>query len=315
MADDNLGYCSAEGGYVGASTWDTYDLLREEVELEFPRDRRDSLFQEILHRLPDHLWCEIDPYSLDTHTALSMSWERFCKTIKFERRFFFHGADEDSHDSYAPVSLLKTVAEVADNAGLITTFDPGTKLWRVGLLGRWRVIAADFGPPPAEKALQSNRMNPAGIPMMYLASNPSTALREAKQERARVGQWQVVRPLRILDLRKLPEVPGFFSDEARGYRLILKFLHRFCRSIMQPIDRTERVNIDYLPSQVATEFFRDFPFQDGPIDGVAYGSTVSSGWNVVLFAGQHDLGINLPTDSPPDRAQRLTFKGAKLTSV
>lgn len=313
MAADYVGYCTADGGYIGAPVWDTYDLLRDEVCLDLPRDSSSALFLEIVDRLPDHVWCQVDPYNVGPDVALSMSWQRFCQVIKFERRFFFHDSERDTHDSYSPVSLLAAVARFSQHAGLISTIGAGTRLWRVGhsRMGR-QSTAADYGPPPAQIAMQSNRMNPAGIPMMYLASTSSTALKEAKLLQARVGRWQVARPLRLLDLRRLPPIPGIFSDAGRSYRLTLTFLHEFCDTIMQPIDRTERVNIDYLPSQVATEFFRDFPFEDGPIDGIAYGSTVSSGWNVVLFASRQDVGIQAAPDQPLPQRQWLTFVGARL---
>ncbi|MDA5342854.1 RES family NAD+ phosphorylase [Stenotrophomonas maltophilia] len=211
--------------------------------------------------------------------------------IKYERRFFFHDAEEDGYDSYAPLSLLQVVADLGDKAGLISTLGVGTKLWRVGVDRRGSAKAADFGPPPPERTLQSNRMNPPGIPMMYLASDVQTALQETRQATARVGRWLVARTLRILDLRTLPHVPGYFSDAERSYSLGILFMRSFCHSIMQPVERDERNNIDYLPSQVATEFFRNFDFTDGRIDGIAYGSTVSTGWNVVLFAGREDVGI------------------------
>ncbi|MBB3835276.1 hypothetical protein FHR55_003520 [Xanthomonas arboricola] len=315
MADNNLGYCTAEGGYLGATTWITYELLREEVELELPRDHRDTLFSEMLHRLPDYTWCQIDPYRLATNVAMSMSWDKFCQTIKYERRFFFHDADEDGDDSYAPISLLHHVAELADQARLIATLDVGNELWRVGRDTAEPHIAADFGPPPPERALQSNRMNPAGIPMMYLASSAQTALQETRQETANVGRWLVTRPLRVLDLRALPCIPGYFSDEHRNFTLGIRFLHNFCRSIMQPVDRDERYNIDYLPSQVATEFFRYFDFEDGRIDGVAYGSTVGTGWNVVLFASRADVGIGNDPDKHRVGAQWLSFSGAEQVTI
>ena len=41
-----------------------------------------------------------------------------------------------------------------------------------------------------------------------------------------------------------------FSDVSRTQALTLRFLHNFAADIMQPVDRDQRVHIDYLPSQV-----------------------------------------------------------------
>jgi hypothetical protein len=44
--------------------------------------------------------------------------------------------------------------------------------------------------------------------------------------------------------------------------------------VMQPVATDQRVHVDYLPSQVVTEFVRDYEFQDETIDGISYASTV-----------------------------------------
>lgn len=97
--------------------------------------------------------------------------------------------------------------------------------------------------------------------------------------------------------------------------LSLNFLYDFAKDIMTPVARDSRVHIDYLPSQVVTEFIRDYPFSDGKVDGIAYGSTVHvRGWNVALFLGPIDLGIAEPlwgTASPPS----LTFVRAEWAST
>lgn len=298
-ADDNLGYCSAEGGYLGADTYDTYDLLIDEIGLELPRDRGSALLLEIIALLPDNVWCKIDPYQLDLDQALSMSWESFCNTIKYKRRFFFDFGDGDSHDSYTPAAVLNAVAQYADNSELVTSLKAGQSLYRVGVTPNAgsAPVASDFGPPPAALAMQNNRMNPPGIPMMYLASDPETARSEARKPTALVGEWKVKRAMRILDLRRIPPIPGVFSTASRNQRLQLNFLRDFRDSIVQPIDRLERVNVDYLPSQVATEFFRDYHFSAGEISGVLYGSTLCRGWNAVLFIDRDALGLDVTNTS------------------
>ena len=96
-------------------------------------------------------------------------------------------------------------------------------------------------------------------------------------------------------MRRLPHVPGYFSEVERNDRLALRFLHHFADDIMTPVARDQRVHVDYLPSQVVTEFLRDYAFETGKIDGIAYGSTVNRiGWNVALFIGPVELGLDKP---------------------
>lgn len=296
FAVEQLPYESAEGGYLG-TTWTTYELLVEEIGLSLPRDCKNRLFYSLIGGLTDETWCEYDWLTLDEDVALRTSWERFCETVKHKRRFFFHTDGTDDRDSYTASSLLHAIARISQNIGLIRDLAPGTRLWRArpDLARGRRVTATDFGPPPVQFALQSNRMNPPGIPMLYLASSAQTALEETRAKEARIGQWQLLRPLRILDLRRLPRVPGFFSDTERGHRLALRFLHHFTDDIMTPVDRDQRVHVDYLPSQVVTEFVRDYAFDEGKVDGIAYGSSVRrNGWNVALFTGPGDLGLEDP---------------------
>ena len=132
--------------------------------------------------------------------------------------------------------------------------------------------------------------------MLYLASTARTALLETRAAESRIGQWVAERPLRILDLRRLPRVPGIFSDADRTKRLALSFLHDFAGDIMIPVERDQRVHVDYLPSQVVTEYVRDYAFEDGKVDGIAYGSTVQRGsWNVALFLDPVNLGLEEPS--------------------
>lgn len=299
-ADDHLPYESAEGGFQGA-TWETYDLLFEETGLWLPRNGSESLRGALLSGLPDRLWCEYDWLSLDLDDALRTSWQEFCETVKYRRRFFFHATGVNDRDSYTPASLLEEIARLSDRMGLVTHLSPGTKFWRArpDITPGTKCSAADFGPPPLKFALQSNRMNPPGIPMMYVASTARTALLETRAKACRIGQWEVVTALRVLDLRRLPGIPGYFSTAKRNRRLALRFLSLFAADIMTPVARDQRIHVDYLPSQVVTEYLRDYEFKGGKVDGISYGSTVHpAGWNVALFVGPEQLGLEVPQWGP-----------------
>lgn len=309
-AVDQLGYCSADGGYLGEH-WDSWDMLFR-IELDLPRDSG-RLYNAIANTMTDEVWCEFDVGALAPDRALWNSWEAFCETVKHERRFFFHATGKDDYDSFTPASLLSSIASFCESSGLLKEIPIGARLWRArpDLEKGKRAVVQDFGPPPVEKALQSNRMNPAGIPMLYLASSPTTALKETRSIEAKVGLWRTSVPLKILDLRCLPRVPGMFSDVSRTHALTLKFLHNFASDIMQPVDRDQRPHVDYLPSQVVTEFIRDYPFGKGAVDGIAYGSTVHRrGWNVALFLGPVDLGLAEPKWGAPSPKPRLAFERA-----
>ena len=312
FAVDQLPYESAEGGYQG-ETWMTGEVLFDEQELSLPRDRGDRLYHAMLASLTDETWCHWDWASLSEDEALRMSWERFCEIVKHRRRFFFHavGGTSEDRESYSAEAILRAIATLSEQLGLVGELPRDTLLWRAREIPKGkRVCASDFGPPPKQYALQTNRMNPPGIPMMYAASTARTAKLETHAASARIGQWKTLRPARILDLRQPPNIPGIFSDATRHETLGMSFLWDFRADIMRPVARDERAHIDYLPSQVVTEYLRDFEFEGGALDGIAYGSTVDSrGWNVALFVEPEDLGLP-GNDEGEGRDPWLTFSHA-----
>ncbi len=300
-AGDQLPYESREGGYQG---WhiDSYDMIQDELGMDFPReDINRALFHAIVDGIGDDIWCDYDWLTLDPDESLRFSWDRFCDIIKHRRRFFFHdiGASNGRDpDTRSPFEFLETVCEHAEATQLIVELPAGKPLYRARARKPRRPLSSpkDLGPPPDDLATQSNRMNPPGISMFYGADRRKLAVAEIRNSMASVGRFVTLRPIRILDLASLPEIPGFFSTACRPERSVLRFLSDFADLIIQPVDRNDRVNVDYIPTQVFTEFIRDFQFEAGKIDGLRYRSaTGENGTNYVLFAGQKDVvGIASP---------------------
>jgi hypothetical protein len=300
-AGDQLPYESREGGYQG---WhiDSYDMIYDQIGLDLPRDNDQSLFRAIVDGIGDDIWCDFDWLVLDLDDSLRFSWERFCAIVKHRRRFFFHDIGEsDGHDPDArsPFQFLETVCQHAEREGLVIELPAGQRFYRARARKMRKPITspAALGPPPEDRATQSNRMNPPGISMFYGADRRKLAIAEIRNSMASVGTFQTKRPIRILDLAHLPDVPGFFSTAYRVEQRIMRFLHEFARLIIQPVERTDRINVDYIPTQVFTEFIRDFAFEGGKIDGLRYRSaTGEKGTNYVLFAGPSDVVDAAPSD-------------------
>lgn len=300
-AVDQLPYESREGGYQG---WhiDSYDMIREQIGLDLPRDKSDSLFQAIVDGIGDETWCEYNWLLLEPDASLRFSWTQFCDIVKHRRRFFFHDIGESDGrdpDARSPLEFLETVCRHAERADLIIEIPAGHKLYRARAREPRKPItsAAELGPPPDHLATQSNRMNPPGISMFYGADRRNLAVAEIRHSMASVGTFRINRPIRVLDLANLPDVPGFFSTAYRVEQRILSFLSDFADIIVQQVDRNDRVNVDYIPTQVFTEFLRDFQFKGGEIDGLRYQSaTGEKGTNYVLFAGQKDVVGAAPSE-------------------
>jgi hypothetical protein len=294
LAVDNLPYESAEGGYQG-TTWDTHDLLFDEVGLDLPRDDGE-LRGDLPDLVEEQVSCEYDWLSLDYDDELNFEWERFCKFIQHQRRFFFAlkaGKNDrfGRRKEWSPLELLSEILELAKEFDLIRILPNGQGFFRARPRAEAAfVTAADLGPPPEELATQSNRMNPPGISMMYVSSSYDTAVAEVRSDHVSVGRFRTNKAIRILDLVNLPAVPGIFSAADRKARLGLSFLHGFARAISTPVERSDKIHVEYIPSQVVTEFFRDARIPGGQLQGVAYRSALAEkGYNIVLFATQSDL--------------------------
>lgn len=320
-AVDQLPHDSREGGYQGWQV-DTYDLLMDEIAISLPRDNDETLWNALFEGIGDDTWCKHDWLILEPDKSLKYSWEAFCDIVKYRRRFFFQhtGVDPDdaSHpDSRSPLQLLDEMCSIAGELGLIRRIPSGDHFYRTRArkLRERFVAAADLGPPPKEVALQSNRMNPPGISMFYGANRPGLAMAEARATRASTGKFETLRPILLLDLVHLPRVPGFFSAAERIEIYTLSFMHEFSSIITKPVPGDNRVNVDYIPTQVFTEFLRDYPFKDGHLDGLMYPSaTGCKGWNVVLFAGPYDVeGVLDPDEHLNPPAPWLRMKTVRHT--
>ena len=302
--------------------WTTYELLFEEEQLELPRKGADELRTALVDAVePDEVWCEYDPARLPENESMVSDWKQFARLVKYERRFFFHDlgtSDDFNEDRLSPRQLLRAIGAIASHTDLVVELPAGTSLFRARTRKRGQrfTTAQDLGPPPPDRALQSNRMNPPGVPMFYGAETRELAYREIRRRRISLGQFVVERPLRILDLIRLPEILGTFSGATRERIMATRFLHQFAQLVSEPVDRDDRTELDYIPTQVFTEFLRDYPFPGGAIDGVRYRSALvptagvefdlfhQLGANVVLFATQDDLVRDVPMPMHPARRTR-----------
>ena len=295
-----LYYDHEEGGYIGR-TWDPYDLLVGEIELDLPNDDYDGkLLQEIISRLPDITWCEADPYDVPGRERVRYDWAWFSEVVKHHRRFFFEdfGAESPS-GRLSPGEFLEKMFRYTENLELFRTLPPGSFFFRARFQeqGEKFTTAGELGPPPKSLAIQSNRMSPPGIPMFYGCDYPETALRETAKGPGRfaVVCFKNLRPAVILDLTEIPPVPSLFevisdSLEFRP-REVLAFLNHVGSEMSRPVQRDDRSHVDYIPTQVVTEFVRSKLTRcDTPIDGIKYQSAVHPGYSsYVIFATQENL--------------------------
>jgi hypothetical protein len=97
-----------------------------------------------------------------------------------------------------------------------------------------------------------------------------------------------------VDLSELPATPSPFDPNKISEREALLFLRSFAEEISRPVGKDGAEHIDYVPSQVACEYFahvvRLKSNDHEQIEGLSYGSAVMPGGrNLVLFPTERGL--------------------------
>lgn len=292
-AAEQVPYETREGGYQ-ADVRTSIEILWE-VGLSTGSE---GAFQYIADNLPDLSWVERDYFSLHPFQTLRYGWDGFCEQVKHRtRHLFFEPSDPDEfaqHDEIRPDQMLEALVRLIERAGLVRQLTAGTKLYRVRAHSATTSYStlAELGPPPRERAVLPNRMSPAGIPMLYCAEDVETAVRETIRRRTTrthytVAEMVVDTDLTIVDLVSLPKRRGVFApDLSREERAGINFLHAFVGDLAKPIRRDGREHVEYVPTQVVTEYLKLRFRSDGQaMLGVRYPSAkVNGGVNVALFA-------------------------------
>ena len=253
-------------------------------------------------------WVERDWAVLNLLQQMTLHWNDFTEKVKHRTRFLFMTREKRS--TYDPDEL--SVAEFFERLAQIMKDTP--EVWHplpadsVVYRGRMTDAVPDprkygaklLGTPDESKAA-ANRMSPAGIPMFYGSDSPETVIAEigahSSRQHAIVGQFRTIRDLMVIDLSSLPDVPSRFDEERRDHYYDILFLRSFAEDLARPVTLDGREHIDYVPTQIVTEYLRQqAPFQ---VDGLQFASAQCVGLNAVIFSTQDecvDEGDEDPTE-------------------
>lgn len=252
----------------------------------------DVLASDITAALTTQSWVRRNWQRLTPDQVWQYSWDSFKELVKYSTRFFFTGTLGDASADDERLSVLEFFRQLAEALSQIPEIfpQPCPQLFR----GRMTPTdpdpsaydAAKLGAPPRQKA-SANRMSPAGISMFYGATDLDTAVAEigahSSYGYAVTGEFTTAREVRLLDLTKLPEIPSIFDEQSFRSYYTISFLHNFVRDLTLPVDLDGREHIDYVPTQVFTEYLKySFP---GRVDGLMFPSAQGPGANVVVFYG------------------------------
>lgn len=304
---NSVGYCSAEGGYLLATT-DSWDLMSD-LDLG---DSNEDFFEDLRRSFSDHDWVHKDPYGDLECDALRYNWDAFANMVKHQTRFVFFRLATTGKMAWEPEphQILDSLRRIVTEVRLVRTVPAATNFFRAQQHAPTERLsgAKRLGTPPAEHASHS-RMSPAGIPMLYAASDVATVTAEVSyphrtRTQLTIARFQNTRPLRLLDLSTIPPVPSLFDEQRRHQRMALIFLRDFADEISKPISDGCKP-YEYVPTQVMTEYFRYLfhlateknPDTSPPLDGLAFRSSKNpSGINYTLFIDQKGCADNDAND-------------------
>jgi hypothetical protein len=287
-----------------------YDLLGDgDLEVDVHPD----LFDDIVRAFADRVFAPRNFFSPGPEDELNFSWQAFVEQVSHHTRYLFPlgvgiGRGELAGLRVPPEQMLAELGAMVASHQLLTSLPAGTFFARGRLHPR---IAGDrpadakaLGTPRAEFATRSNRMSPNGIPMFYGGEDEETVIAEVTAagwppgHDLTIGWWETTRELTVVDFVELPKIPSLFDLASLDQRPALSFLHRFANEVSQPVSFDQTEHIEYVPTQIVTEYFRHAfqPEVGGRVDGIRYPSSVNDGGVCVVLFLEHEQCADDPED-------------------
>ena len=215
------------------------------------------------------------------------SYRRFEQAVKRETRYAYNAEVKD---------FLAAVMETSKTRK--DSIEKSSILWRAQRGYSWRTenqgTEEEFDMPdafepermvPKAELVSDGRVNPRGIPCLYLSSTKETAVAEVRPwvgSYISLAQFKIMRDMAIVDCTKdkrmfpnwlLNKTQQEIPAEKREQIAWGEIGHAFSR----PVTPDEPVT-EYVPTQILAEAFRSHGF-----DGIVYRSLLGAGLNVALF--------------------------------
>lgn len=197
-------------------------------------------------------------------------WNNFKYNIKHKNRFFLNEKLDESLFRTLLASLERKPLEIS------------TTWYRARIQESELIPLGMMGSPP-EKLSTHGRANPAGIPYLYLATNPDTAISEIRPhtgQHASVATFTISDSLILIDLRNPRSTASPFIDITEEILILrnnISFMEHLGNELTRPV-LPHLAATEYIPSQYLCEFIKKEGY-----DGVIYKSSVGTGTNLALF--------------------------------
>jgi hypothetical protein len=280
---------------------DTNELLFDTLRIDVTPYK---LQKEISRMLGDNIWVERDAYGYSEDDLLYDDWDFFSKVLKEQLRYVFFKVMVEKHSQFDlknskvdPSEILDDIGKMICDLSLFKKYSTRKtlKLYRARQHSKREKITdyMALSSPPKIKA-KANRFSAAGISMFYGAEDDETAILEVINDSKTetlitVGKFIVNKNLNLITLTDLPYI-SIFDEENNKYCASIRFLKRFIENVSQPLKTGTSEHIEYVPTQVVTEYFRYiFPQKFNiQIDGIQYNSSKNKKKCYVLFFDEDD---------------------------
>ncbi|ENW94406.1 HEPN-associated N-terminal domain-containing protein [Acinetobacter dispersus] len=232
-----------------------------------------------------------DWIALAEHEIFAYGWNKFKEQVLYKTRYLFLNQTESYGSEDIPVSsMLNELAQLCRDLNLIKEIPKDTEVFRVRSHCDNKSFTqfSDMGVPPRGIA-SAGRMNPAGISYFYVAYDEVTAISEVitNQEYWSIAKFKLKENIQVIDFSNIPKVPSEFDIKAISEREKLLFLHNFVNDLSKPVEKDGREHVDYVPTQIVSEFFR-YVFLP-TIKGLKYNSIKNvGGLNIAFFESDND---------------------------
>lgn len=291
--NDKKSLLDSFGPYLTTKGCEKYDNTKEFLEGVGLLTDYDELNQDLIEAIGDHWWIEREPFVISLGDELSMKWKHFSDCVMHRQRFTFianqefNGEPEKTDNGL--FDILTELGSIINKHVLCKELKAeNTLLYRARPLTKKVAHKFEEITCPPDVAAKQNRMSPAGVSMFYGAFDHDTSLKESSWNGDGngwflTGEFKPLRSLKVLDLTSLPNPITFWLE---GFEEIA-FLKSFHKEITRQIDRDDSIHVEYIPSQVFTEYLR-FMFKAVPLDGMIYKSSLTGAKNIVLFCNNEE---------------------------
>jgi len=262
---------SEEGGS------DIYSLLQQEWVL-FPSLEAPAVVS-LIEAITQETFEDLYAPKKDKDEQKILNWQEFKSELKHDNRYFPQKAPGYEHLK----ALLNFIIFPKENTPVY--------LYRARInIDTDRYAIDAMGKPPA-KVSTAGRANPQGIPYLYTASNPTTAIAEIRPHKGdvvTVAKFEVMEPLILADLRNPRQTISPFELDENGLDQVYLDLDYLCHlgeELSKPILPRD-AQLEYLSTQYLCELIKHCGF-----DGVIYRSSVGDGDNYAIFTDGKVRGI------------------------